>query len=475
MNQEKEDIVLVSLINFLKNNIDEILPNGEEALTSYESFKKYIYNDSDKTFIETHFERNPVIDINPSYIEKYLARISKLDNIVRFLNLIKYDFDSQYLAKLFIYIIRNIEHNCNVPDYILADDLNKTYIKREVSGVHRYFLVAISVEEEINITNEWSIKPLKYNDNTYITRDLEVTNCTYGAATAVLEIPFQCLTTEVHQRGYYLANKVIEFFNTCYVGHVETIRIRTDVDSCFYTDKTTHHGSISKINEIPEDLSSVYCYRIHIHKTDSHKLSSLWRKLQHLIPAENIDKYSIDSKTSPIYIISTLLARQRYSKVFFIDRYRSKFERIFLVINALEAIYSKNESEITYKLCQRCALLIGIVLGDAAEVYDNVNDAYSIRSKFVHGDSQLADSKFQKKYNFKALLDNNIRYAHRSILICYLILPQLIIEKKINNTTPVKGKDAFIYLLDKAMIDDLKREELHQLLKPIINMLPTYN
>jgi Apea-like HEPN len=132
---------------------------------------------------------------------------------------------------------------------------------------------------------------------------------------------------------------------------------------------------------------------------------------------------------------------------------------IALAINCLEALYlDGEEGELAHRLSQRTAALLRQKLGDSGiDIYKKIKDAYTIRSKFVHG---AVESKSASKRNTKrrAAHDLNapiLNYARVSLLI-FLQLRK------------VKGKTDFLKLIDSSLLDETAHKEFVDLVKPII-------
>lgn len=105
-------------------------------------------------------------------------------------------------------------------------------------------------------------------------------------------------------------------------------------------------------------------------------------------------------------------------------------------IMALEALFLKNESELTHRLAQRVSVFLRI-LGtqtDARATYANVNKSYKIRSTFIHGGSLKQKDKPLATSLSSILVD----YARQCVLAR---LQQTI------------SKDDLLTDLDNAMID----------------------
>jgi hypothetical protein len=136
--------------------------------------------------------------------------------------------------------------------------------------------------------------------------------------------------------------------------------------------------------------------------------------------------------------------------------------KIFSCMTSLEALLSNENMEITFKIRLRLSSLLRFFGFDGKNVSLKIRDAYSLRSKLVHGSS--ADTKEQLEFardNTRKIINYN-----RLCLIIMLQLRKLI------------AKDRLIELLNDACIDDVKLEELRVLvlenveipiLRPFIN------
>jgi hypothetical protein len=63
-------------------------------------------------------------------------------------------------------------------------------------------------------------------------------------------------------------------------------------------------------------------------------------------------------------------------------------------MSAFEALFSTSPAELSYRLSERVAFLLGNYGHSRAEVFRQVKLAYEVRSKLVHGDG-LAQSKIE--------------------------------------------------------------------------------
>ncbi len=129
--------------------------------------------------------------------------------------------------------------------------------------------------------------------------------------------------------------------------------------------------------------------------------------------------------------------------------------RIASAVMGVESLYMSDKDVIGYKLAMRLAKSLGYLGFEPMKVKKTVGDAYTIRSKYVHGDS-LSGSEMKKmsdRYSgLDSLLSDCLTYL-RSALIFALL--------------GVKGKEQRIALIDESLIDDSKAAELRRALDAI--------
>jgi hypothetical protein len=127
-------------------------------------------------------------------------------------------------------------------------------------------------------------------------------------------------------------------------------------------------------------------------------------------------------------------------------------------ISCLEALYlGGNEGQFSHRLSQRTAALLRILTSELGpDIYKQVKDAYGIRSKFVHGsvEGKKDRRKNTRRNNAHNLSVPILNYARQSLLV-FLQLKTL-------------GKDDFLQLIDRSLLDYEAHGELVNLLKHII-------
>lgn len=84
--------------------------------------------------------------------------------------------------------------------------------------------------------------------------------------------------------------------------------------------------------------------------------------------------------------------------------------RIALYCTMIESIFSTSRSEMTHKISERIAVLLGTDGEDRMRIYNIIKDAYSIRSSAVHGDLVSSRLKtYQKQKEICMRLDELLR------------------------------------------------------------------
>jgi hypothetical protein len=108
-------------------------------------------------------------------------------------------------------------------------------------------------------------------------------------------------------------------------------------------------------------------------------------------------------------------------------------ESITHAVMAMEAIYGKGSSELSYRFQLYAARLLKALgekveclrqmVGDGEKLRDDLKDAYSVRNKFVHGDIEKIEKEMgkEKKEKYEDLSERVREYARLSILALLLL------------------------------------------------------
>jgi hypothetical protein len=127
--------------------------------------------------------------------------------------------------------------------------------------------------------------------------------------------------------------------------------------------------------------------------------------------------------------------------------------RITSAIMCLEALYLRENNELSRRLRQRGATVLGLLGLDALFVSEKLGDAYEVRSSYVHGSAPRKEVRNKYNRDFQALARETLDYARCSLIIC------LVARKSLNVT-----KEQLIKLIDDSLLDDKSREELKKII-----------
>jgi len=129
--------------------------------------------------------------------------------------------------------------------------------------------------------------------------------------------------------------------------------------------------------------------------------------------------------------------------------------RISYAIMGLEALFLRpgENAELKLRLSLRVSKFMHIITGDnAVDVFNTLNEAYDIRSKFVHGSTQRKQGT-----DLMIILDKVLNYLRKSIVVF------LSFENK--------GKNKIIELLDDCILDQSAESELKGLLSDSLELI----
>jgi hypothetical protein len=186
-----------------------------------------------------------------------------------------------------------------------------------------------------------------------------------------------------------------------------------------------------------------------ITEDDKDKLKAFWRVMGAALPK---DIYS-----SPKEVSHLTLAYDRYSDALLQNGVVER--RIANAAMGLEALWLDEMQELSFRLSLRVSKLLSLMGKQPLEVRGVINDAYRIRSTFAHGGhlEYKNKKKLESKYGeVKEILHRVLDYLRVSIIAMVLCR---------------KGKHEFIGLIDDALLDPEKNEELKTLIGPASRLL----
>ncbi len=304
-----------------------------------------------------------------------------------------------------------------VPEFtkILVNDI----IKKEVKLVLRYDIDNLEVDSSFSVNSSFSI----VNSNEIPHKNAGLIQLIKQKENGVIELsintPYSYKADSANNRAFvsfinrtFHAYKYQEIsFNALLLLIPSSLKIKKEI---FYlkTFQTLVSSNItsseiyflSRFQDINKDENVKIC------KKDKNKLLKLSKLL------EPISDYTIKHNNYRFIIIALKFFKDAMSK-------DNKSERMSYCVQALEAIYNTNGSQITRTISQRLAIVFALLKDVKPKKFVNINPmiiqkqiikAYEIRSKYVHGaiNSKVKDD----------LLNAVIYYTQISIIISLAIL-----------------------------------------------------
>lgn len=285
--------------------------------------------------------------------------------------------------------------------------------------------------EQIEIDRGVVIRRPKPQDVEYEFSPLEVVpDISFEVPSAVLEINKRI---KIEPNSYPELEKILISLRLYKLGSVNVGQIKWKPNSIL--------GSRSILHPHPRAITYTYS----LTDDDKESLSTFVREIKDKLPVEEETGKPLSSHPIGIAIL-------RYQDA--LSKPEAIENKIAYAIMGLEALYLKTEErqELSHRLAQRVAKVMKAFNEPPVKVYNIVKDGYEIRSNFVHG------STFNEEdtHNTKDLLNKIAEYLRRSILV-FLLVP--------------KEKDAFIGLIDNAMLENSAEKKLQQLITENIGNL----
>ena len=189
-----------------------------------------------------------------------------------------------------------------------------------------------------------------------------------------------------------------------------------------------------------------------ITKDDAHRLKGFWE-----IMLDNLPPRFYESSSANYDYVT--IAYKRYCDALLHSRIAER--RIANSVMTLESLFLKGgeTQELLYRLSIRVARIFSLIGLDPHYVKRTLQEAYKIRSLFVHGDqlSYKAKKKINVKYDsINSFLLTLLDYCRMSILIALMLK---------------KEKDEYVDLIDKALIDSEETKKLERLLSTIKHII----
>lgn len=212
----------------------------------------------------------------------------------------------------------------------------------------------------------------------------------------------------------------------------EGIEIQRELESILNVLRFYRLGSVtaSKVHLSPKSFVAMggvissgrhggAVYKYAFRRSDIELFVAMLAKLRSVLPVPFSEAAEIDSVT---------IAFQRYQEALF--QPAALESRITSAITCLEALYLKAEErmELSHRLGQRAAILLGLFGQNALEVYRNLVRAYEVRSVFIHG-SQTEKSQQQ---SLPKVSETVMEYARISLVIFFQLKQSMNKERLLN-------------------------------------------
>ncbi len=246
--------------------------------------------------------------------------------------------------------------------------------------------------------------------------------------TVVGEFTFNAVSTGAAQKEFVRTLNALCLFR---VGGVAASRYRMSSEHSFL------YGGVSTLSSHSPSSQSSYT----LSNPDAATLSRFVRDIAPLLP----DPFDPNAGKVPREIALT-----RYRDALFHDVPSER--AITSAITALEALFLKNEPELTHRLAQRVSVFLRALgaQADATRTYADVSKGYRIRSTFIHGGSL----KPQDRPSADALSPILLEHARVCVLASFQI------------ATP---KEELLRQLDQTMIDPARVTDLQTTLAPAVH------
>jgi hypothetical protein len=263
----------------------------------------------------------------------------------------------------------------------------------------------------------------------------------FGAGThlqnpsAIMRVEFGGRQANEVQRKVEQAIAILRLYK---VGSVKDISYRMYSESITDISASATLISGSAVSSLEKSL---------IKQEDAQKLKDFWQLMAKNLPSSfyELGETVLDHMT---------ISYRRYCDALLVNGVLER--RIANAVMGLESLFLKGgeTQELSYRLGIRIAKIFGHLSYDPGKVREVVVNAYRVRSLFVHG-SHLSYAEKRKLENRHGNIND----------FCKLLLDYLRVSI-ITTILTKREKEEFLDLIDDALVDKVKDDQLNNLLRP---------
>lgn len=424
--QKKEDKIVIDKIKYLKPTVKEfIYTEGDISCnTSYNCMEDEKWNSFDKfNFLKNEIKKNKLYNQCLDIIsKKYNLKKDQLDLMLSRFVLENLDASTEYIDNKYIFdqiIIFINDLNKNPTDWDISIWLNGIWLRDKELKINEKIVLRQPIKEDFEC-GKHELCLCGNSKNEYII------------------YPSSIMEARIFAKNYEEAAKeainIVDMMRLYRVGGVKYYKIR-------YKAKSFLHDSSEKFSD--SKYISPYKYSLSLQDIESFKT------FMNRIKSAGVFNNSTDVINSEVQLLRMAYDRYKNSLV----RPISLENRITSSISCLEALYLKNSErmELSHRLSQRTAALLRLFGFNPLEVYQDIMEAYDIRSTFIHG--SLIKKELRK--SIKKLCTTVLEYCRVSLLIFIQIMSKVEKEKLINKLDNSLLDEKSLFRLKKLLSEDI--------------------
>ncbi|WP_079529962.1 HEPN domain-containing protein [Halobacillus hunanensis] len=236
---------------------------------------------------------------------------------------------------------------------------------------------------------------------------------------SLFENPYMYTTGKIPE-GYYVEDHIskVEFLDEhmrltqSYCNYLWMEKDNgVSMDTGFIYIKSDDNTPVTVTSNVRSPMfSNANCNNEHVKFTDE-ELTNVREFVEILFNNQHIDKNSEET----LEILNDKKQTTRIERfLYLLQACRNQYDlssRIAMYCTLFETLLSTSKSELTHKLAERTARLLGEDVEERLDIYNTISDAYKVRSSFVHGD-RIDKNKLKKidvLKNISTQLDEYLR------------------------------------------------------------------